>query len=148
MPISCEMTVAILSLLAFRPSEIRCRQAARSSGGVCDQIGNADLAAATARSTSAAVPRGILPITCSVVEVMTLTVSEPVEGTHSPPIYNLSRTSLCTSSSTAPRSILLLFTADSGCDCPRAPYYGPPDEYHMTIFGCLHDFCNAYRFCM
>ena len=79
-PISPVMTVAIFSALAFNPSAMRCRQAARSSGGVCDQTGNAALAALTARSTSSLVPRGTLPMTSSVVALMTLTRSAAGRG--------------------------------------------------------------------
>jgi len=51
---------------------------------VCDQLGNAALAAATALSTSAAVASGIVPITSSVLELMTSMVSVPVDGIHAP----------------------------------------------------------------
>ena len=63
---------------------MRVRYLPRSSTEVCDHAGNAALAAATALSTSSAVPSGIVPITSSVVELMTSIVPVPVDGTHAP----------------------------------------------------------------
>ena len=42
------------------------------------------LAALAARSTSSGVPSGMLPMTSSVVELVTSIVPVPVEGTHAP----------------------------------------------------------------
>jgi hypothetical protein len=51
---------------------------------VVDQPGKAALAAATAASTSSAVPSGMVPITSSVVELVTGSVPLPVLATHVP----------------------------------------------------------------
>ena len=56
----------------------------RSSCGVAAHAGNAALAAATALSTSSAVPSGMVPMTSSVDELMTSRVPAPVDGTHAP----------------------------------------------------------------
>ena len=57
---------------------------ARSSGVVVDQPGNAARAAATAASTSAAFPSGMVPMTSPLVESKTSTVPEPCDGTQAP----------------------------------------------------------------
>ena len=59
MPISSEMTWAISSLRAARPSAMAWMYLPRSSLEVWPQVSKAVLAAATAWSTSAAVPAGI-----------------------------------------------------------------------------------------
>ena len=84
MPTSCEMTWAISAMRAWRPSVIRCRYLPRSSTEVDDQPGSAALAAFAALSTSAGVPSGIVPMTSSVVELMTSMVPLPVDGTQLP----------------------------------------------------------------
>ena len=56
----------------------------RSSLDVAPQVSKAALAAATARSTSAAVPAGTEAMTSSVEGFSTSMVSEPVDGTHEP----------------------------------------------------------------
>ena len=68
MPASRVITVAISSMRAARPSPMRVSTLARSSGVVVDQPGKAALAAATAASTSAALPSGIEPMTSPLVE--------------------------------------------------------------------------------
>ena len=84
MPTSWAMTVAISSVRASRPSWMRVRYLARSSTLVWLQPANALRAAATARSTSAAVPSGMVAITSSVVELMTSSVPVPSDGTQVP----------------------------------------------------------------
>ena len=59
MPTSPQMVAAISSLRAPMPSAMACTYLARSLGLVADQAGKAATAAATARSTSAAVPSGM-----------------------------------------------------------------------------------------
>ena len=86
MPTSPATVCAISAMRAPRPSVMRWRYFARSSRGVFDHAGNAALAAATAFSTSSGVPSGIVPITSSVVELMTSSDPAPVEGTHAPSI--------------------------------------------------------------
>ena len=54
--------------------------------------GNAALAAATAASTSAGVPSGIVPMTSSVVELVTSSIPVPVLGTQAPLMKMVSRT--------------------------------------------------------
>ena len=56
----------------------------RSSGSVRPQLSKAALAAATALSTSSAVPSGMRPMTCSVEALTTSMVPLPVEGTQAP----------------------------------------------------------------
>jgi hypothetical protein len=68
MPASRVTTVAISSMRAARPSPTRVRNFARSSGEVCDQDSKAARAACTARSTSSAVPAGIVAMTSPLVE--------------------------------------------------------------------------------
>ena len=84
MPTSWEISAPISAMRAPRPSARRSSNLARSSTGVADHAGNAAAAARTARSTSSAVPSGIVPITASVVESNTERVSVLVEGTHDP----------------------------------------------------------------
>ena len=57
---------------------------ARSSTDVLAQAGKACRAATTALATSSAVPSGTVPITSSVVELVTGSVPEPVLETHDP----------------------------------------------------------------
>ncbi len=84
MPISSEMTWAISSLRAARPSAMAWMYLPRSSLVVWPQVLKAALAAATALSTSAAVPAGMAAMTCSVEGFSTSMVSDPVEGTQAP----------------------------------------------------------------
>ncbi len=84
MPVSLEIVVASSSMRAPRASPMRDRYLARSSTGVCDQDSNAAFAALTARSTSAAVPAGIVAITSSVTESMTSMVSDESDGVNAP----------------------------------------------------------------
>ena len=84
MPISSEMTWAISSERAPRPSARRWMYLPRSSGSVRPQLSNAALAAATALSTSSAVPSGMEPMTCSVEAFTTSMEPLPVEGTQAP----------------------------------------------------------------
>ena len=86
MPSSCAISAAISSIRALSACAIRASQSARSSTVVSDHVSNAARAAATARSTSSALPSGMLPITCSVVELMTSITPLPEEATHSPPM--------------------------------------------------------------
>ncbi len=86
MPTSCAITAAISSMRAPRASAIRFIQLARSSSDVADQLSNAPRAAATARSTSAALASGTLPITSSVVGFTTSIAPLPSGFTHSPPM--------------------------------------------------------------
>jgi hypothetical protein len=90
MPVSLEIVVASSSIRAPRASPMRERYLARSSTGVCDHDSNAALAALTARSTSAAVPAGIVAITSSVTESMTSMVSDESDGVNAPSMYSLS----------------------------------------------------------
>ncbi len=83
-PTSWDTRVAISSIRAMRPSVMRVRYLPRSSTEVVDQESNAFRAAATALSTSSAVPAGTFPITSSVVELTTSIVPLPVEGTQAP----------------------------------------------------------------
>ena len=84
MPTSWATTVAISSVRASRPSWMRVRYLARSSTLVWLQPSKALRAAATARSTSAAVPSGMVAITSSVAELTTSSVPEPADGTQVP----------------------------------------------------------------
>jgi len=84
MPTSWEMVAAISSVRAARPSEMRFKNLARSSRAVADQAGNAAAAACTARSTSSAVPSGMVAMTSSLVESTTSSVPDPLEATHWP----------------------------------------------------------------
>ena len=84
MPTSWLTRVATSSMRAARPSAMRAQNLARSSGGVAAQPGNAALAAATAWSTSSGVPSGMVPMTSSVVELVTGSVPRPALGTHAP----------------------------------------------------------------
>ena len=83
-PISSEMSVPISPMRApnwpARPS-IRAR---RSSSGVAAQPSKAARAAATAASTSTAVPAGTEPMTSSLDGLMTSMLPSPSEATHWP----------------------------------------------------------------
>ena len=83
-PTSPAMTSAISPLRAASPSWRRRRYFWRSSTSVWLQAGKAALAAATALSTSAAVPLGMRPMTSSVAALITSIVPEPSEATHAP----------------------------------------------------------------
>ncbi len=84
-PISAVIAWAISSVRAARPAPRRRSTSARCCGVVADQAGKAARAAATARSTSAAVPAGVSATTSPVAGFTTGRVSaEPV--TVSPPI--------------------------------------------------------------
>ena len=85
-PTSPATVSAISSTRTPIASWIRWRNLERSSTGVVDQLGNAALAAATAASTSAGVPSGIEPMTCSVDALITSMVLFPVDGTKAPPM--------------------------------------------------------------
>ena len=84
-PTSSEMSVPISSMRApswpASPS-IRPR---RSSSGVAAQPSNASRAAATALSTSTAVPAGTEPMTSSLDGLTTSMLSSPSDATHLPP---------------------------------------------------------------
>ena len=82
MPTSPQIVSAISWLRAPRASARPWMNLPRSAGEVCDQVSKADFAAATARSTSSAVPSGMRPITSSVLALITSIEPEPVEGTH------------------------------------------------------------------
>ena len=84
MPTSPEMTSAISAERACSASLRRTMYFWRSSTGVADHESNARRAAATALSTSLAVPSGIEPMTCSVPALMTSIVPVPSEGTQAP----------------------------------------------------------------
>jgi delta 1-pyrroline-5-carboxylate dehydrogenase len=77
---SCDDDATVQHVIAA----MRVQYLARSSADVAAHAGKAALAAATALSTSSAVPSGIFPITSSVVELMTSMDLVPVEGTHAP----------------------------------------------------------------
>src|SRR5262245_10693044 len=89
MPVSLEMAVASSSMRAPSASPILVKYFARSSTGVDDQARNAALAAATAASTSSAVPAGMVAIICSFVESITSIVCDEVELVQVPLMYNL-----------------------------------------------------------
>ena len=84
MPTSWAMQLAMSMVRAPSASEMRWRYFPRSSMEVCDHVGNAALAAATALSTSAGVPSGMVPITSSVLEFTTSMVPVPVDGIQAP----------------------------------------------------------------
>ena len=63
---------------------MRLRYLARSSTGVADHVSKAPLAAVTARSTSAAVPAGIVAITSSEIESITSIVSVESDAVQAP----------------------------------------------------------------
>jgi hypothetical protein len=84
-PISAVIEAAMSPARAFRPSEMRWATAIRSSTGVPDQPGNAARAAATARSTSAAVPAGTVATMEPSAGLTTSMTSRP-PATRSPPI--------------------------------------------------------------
>ncbi len=84
MPISSEMTWAISSLRAARPSAMAWMYLPRSSLEVWPHVLKAALAAATALSTSSAVPAGTEAMISSVEGFSTSMVSVPVDGTHAP----------------------------------------------------------------
>jgi hypothetical protein len=85
MPTSWAMSAATSSIRSPSACAIRVIQSARSSTDVRDQPSNAARAAATARSTSSAVPSGIEPMTSSVAALTTSSRPVPLDGTHSPP---------------------------------------------------------------
>ena len=116
MPTSREMTEASSSVRAARPSEIRARSLDLSAAGVADHAGKAAAAALTARSTSSGVPSGILPMTSSVVELMTSSVPVPVEATHTPSMYSLSRICMMP-------SLILALVAARGARAPLPRCY-------------------------
>ena len=61
---------------------MRSSSATRSSRVVCENVSKARCAAATARSTSAALPSAIVPIGCSVAGLMTSSVFSRAGATH------------------------------------------------------------------
>ncbi len=84
MPSSSEITWAISSLRAARPSAMAWMYLPRSSFDVKPHVSKAALAAATARSTSDGVPAGTDAMTCSVDGLITSMVSVASDGTHAP----------------------------------------------------------------
>ncbi len=86
MPSSAEMSAAISSARSCRRTATAAHSSARSSTGTCDQPSKAARAAATARSTSSAVPAGMRPMTSSVVALTTSIVSLDEDAVHSPPM--------------------------------------------------------------
>ena len=76
--------MAISSILAPSASPMRLTNLARSSIDVEDHDSNAALAAATAASTSVAVPAGIVAMTSSVIESNTCSVSLELGATQAP----------------------------------------------------------------
>ena len=78
-PISCEMASARSSIRSLYSSMTRSSSAIRSSRVECAKLSKARRAAATARSTSAALPREIWPATCSVAG-FTTSKSRPSRG--------------------------------------------------------------------
>ena len=89
-PSSWAIVAATSSLRSPSPAAIALSRPARSSREVSDQAGKAARAAATARSASSAEQAGIVPMTSSVVELITSIGSEPCGCTHSPPMKILS----------------------------------------------------------
>jgi hypothetical protein len=84
MPASRVTTVAISSMRAPRPSEMRVQNLARSSGLLADHSGKAARAALAAASTSAAVPWGMRPMTSPLVESYTSIEPVPDDATQAP----------------------------------------------------------------
>ena len=78
-PTSRLIRSASWSVRAARPSAIPRSAATRSATELADQAGKASRAAATANSTSAAPPRGTLPMTSS-VRLSNTWISPPVSG--------------------------------------------------------------------
>ena len=104
MPTSWVMRSASASVRSASASPTAVSSAVLSATGVADHDGKAARAAATARSTSAIDPSGTVPMTCSVVESMTAMVPDTEDGTHSPPMYNVSRTTVSNGSMILPLS--------------------------------------------
>ena len=84
MPTSREIRSAISSLRAASPSAMAWTYFTRASRSWADQSSNARRAAATAASTSAAVPSGMVPMTSSVEGSTTSIAPVPVEATQAP----------------------------------------------------------------
>ena len=84
MPVSLEITVAISSMRPASASPIRLMYFARSSRGRPDHDSKAAHAARVASATSAAVPAGMVAMTCSVTESKTEMVSALEGLTHWP----------------------------------------------------------------
>ncbi len=78
------MVSAISSKRAVSAAPMSRRYLARMSTGVVDHVAKARLAAATAVSTSAAVPSATLAMTSSVAESVTSTWLSPLDGTQAP----------------------------------------------------------------
>jgi hypothetical protein len=78
MPMSLDSSAASSSVFATIASWVLCSRSARSAGGVCDQVANAVRAAATALSTSAAVPSATSAMTCSVAGLTTAMRPDPL----------------------------------------------------------------------
>ncbi len=94
MPTSCAIVFASSSARALRPAEIFSSSSERTLGEVEDHLSNASRAAATAASTSFALPAGTRPITSPVPALCTSIISLPEGATQRPPMNSLSRTSI------------------------------------------------------
>ena len=79
---ACAKSSKRLSVAAFN----RCRRSSLTSFEVAEKPSNAAFAAATARSTSAALPIATVPICASVAGFITGRVAEDIGSTHRPPI--------------------------------------------------------------
>ena len=85
-PTSAATRAAISSPRSASAALIAVHTSTRDSTGTCRQASKPARAASAARSTSSAVPSGIRPIACSVVESITSIVPLPDGSTHSPPM--------------------------------------------------------------
>jgi hypothetical protein len=85
-PYSATVIAIRSSIRSSSASAICCRYALRSSSVVPDQVGNAALAAAIARSASTASPSTERPISSPVAGLCTSTVSRPCESVNCPPM--------------------------------------------------------------
>ena len=84
MPTSLEMRAPISSARAASPAPSFSMKPSRSSSERPDHSGKAALAAATAASTSAAVPSGTEPMTASLDGLTTSMLPSPADGAHFP----------------------------------------------------------------
>ena len=84
MPTSRVTVVAISSAQSASPSASARSASARALTGVADHAGKAAQAASTARSASAVVPFGTMPITSPVAGLITSRVSPLSLGSHCP----------------------------------------------------------------
>ena len=83
-PISCVSAAAISGIRFWYAAMMRSSSARRSSTLVCEKVRNARFAAATARSTSAALAIAIVAISCSLAGLMTFARRSLKGSTHSP----------------------------------------------------------------